>query len=88
MRGWREQTRRRRAGTIIAASIQLGLAASAWADLARRSPDRVRGAKWRWAVLIGVNYLGPLAYFRWGRVTTSQSAPTDAASGPIGPARQ
>jgi hypothetical protein len=88
MRGWREQTRRRRAGTIIAASIQLGLAASAWADLARRSPDRVRGAKWRWAVLIGVNYLGPLAYFRWGRVATAPSASKGAATSPIGPARQ
>jgi hypothetical protein len=47
--------------------VQVGLAAAAWTDLARRAPAQVRGPKWRWAVLIAVNYAGPIAYFRWGR---------------------
>ena len=87
MRDWKKLTRRRRAGALIAASLQLGLAASAWADLARRSPESVRGAKWRWAVLIAVNYAGPLAYFRWGRIAASPSTPRGEATVPPSPAR-
>jgi Phospholipase_D-nuclease N-terminal len=52
---------------IAGATAQFGLAAAAWTDLARRARRQVRGPKWRWAALIGVNYVGPIAYFRWGR---------------------
>jgi Phospholipase_D-nuclease N-terminal len=52
---------------VVTTTIQLGLAAAAWTDLARRPAVQVRGPKWRWALVIAVNYAGPLAYFRWGR---------------------
>ena len=52
---------------IASATVQFGLAAAAWTDLARRASGQVRGPKWRWAALIAVNYVGPIAYFRWGR---------------------
>lgn len=46
--------------------LQLGLMAAALIDLARR--ERTKGPKWVWAlIIIGVNTLGPLAYFVLGR---------------------
>ncbi len=75
---WRDLTSRQRRGIGAAASEQLLLAAAAWWDLARRPAGRVRGPKWRWALVIAVNYVGPVVYFACGRVpratTTGQSA--------------
>lgn len=59
----------------VAAAVQIGLAVAAWADLARRSPDSVRGRKWPWALLILVNFVGPVAYFTWGRRSPSAQEP-------------
>jgi len=53
---------------LTLASIQLSLAATAWADLATRPADRVNGRKAMWAAIIAVNFAGPLSYFRWGRL--------------------
>lgn len=53
---------------MTGATVQLALASAAWVDLARRPASEVRGPKWRWALVIGVNFAGPLSYFRWGRV--------------------
>jgi hypothetical protein len=52
---------------MAAATVQFGLEAAAWTDLARRAPGQVRAPKWRWAALIAVNYVGLIAYYRWGR---------------------
>jgi hypothetical protein len=46
--------------------IQVSLAATAWTDLARRPAGKVNGPKAVWAVVIALNTVGPLAYFRWG----------------------
>lgn len=64
---WSDMSPQRRAGTVVMAVIQVTLAAAAWTDLARRPSDQVRGPKWRWALVIAVNFFGPLSYFRWGR---------------------
>ncbi|MHB1575300.1 MAG: PLDc N-terminal domain-containing protein [Candidatus Dormibacteria bacterium] len=86
MRGWRRMNRWQRAGMGVAATVQLGLAALAGADLARRRPEQVRGPKWRWALLIGVNYVGPLAYLRWGRIAASPPGARGGKTGPASPA--
>jgi hypothetical protein len=52
---------------LVLASIQLSLAATAWADLATRPAGSVNGGKPRWALIIAINFVGPIAYFRWGR---------------------
>jgi hypothetical protein len=51
----------------VAGSVQLALAATAWTDLATRTADEVNGRTSLWALLIAVNWVGPLAWFRWGR---------------------
>ncbi|RJN32250.1 hypothetical protein D3250_07445 [Nesterenkonia natronophila] len=52
---------------MVLASIQLSLAVSAWADLAARPASQVNGRKGMWAVIIAVNFIGPIAYFLIGR---------------------
>jgi Family of unknown function (DUF6529) len=65
-RRWQDLKRWQKTAVTVSAAVQLGLAAAAWSDLARRAPGEVRGPKWRWAALIAVNYVGPVAYFRLG----------------------
>ena len=71
MRRWRRMNRWQRAGMVAAATVQLGLAALAGSDLARRRPEQVRGPKLQSAFLIGVNYVGLLAYLSWGPIAAS-----------------
>ncbi|MFC9516703.1 PLDc N-terminal domain-containing protein [Nocardiaceae bacterium NPDC056970] len=66
-RKWAELSPVQRAVIITAGSVQLSLAATAWADLATRPRDEVNGGKGKWAAIIAVNFIGPLSYFRWGR---------------------
>jgi hypothetical protein len=66
-RSWSDLSPRQRAGVVALATVQLSLAAAAWTDLARRPAGRVNGRKPVWAAIIAVNFVGPLAWFRWGR---------------------
>ncbi|HZM57066.1 MAG TPA: PLD nuclease N-terminal domain-containing protein [Acidimicrobiales bacterium] len=65
-RRWRDLPPRRQQALAVASGIQLTLAVVAWADLARRARGQVRGPKWCWAIVIGINFVGPIAYFVWG----------------------
>jgi hypothetical protein len=64
---WADLTDRQRAVVLTLGSIQLSLAATAWADLATRPAAEVNGRKAVWAAIIAVNIVGPIAWFRWGR---------------------
>jgi hypothetical protein len=64
---WDELSPGQKTAVVTAASVQLSLAATAWVDLARRPAEQVNGGKARWAAIIAVNWIGPLAWFRWGR---------------------
>jgi hypothetical protein len=66
-RRWSDFSTRQKVGSLVAASVQLALAATAWTDLARRPADQVNGPKGLWAVIIAVNFIGPIAYFVIGR---------------------
>jgi len=74
-RRWRDYTPAQRAGLVAFGALEVGLAAAAWADLARRDQAEVRGRKWVWALVIAINIVGPLAYFRWGRHATADDSP-------------
>lgn len=65
-RRWSDLTPRQQTAVLVLGSAQLSLAATAWADLARRRVDEVNGSRLRWALIIAVNFVGPAAYFRWG----------------------
>lgn len=66
-RQWADLSPRQQTAVLVAASVQLSLAATAWADLAARKPAEVNGSRTAWAAVIAVNVVGPLAWFRWGR---------------------
>jgi len=82
----RAERRRSTAGIVMAGTVQGGiLALSAWRDLLRRPGTRVNGPKPLWAAVIAVNFVGPIAYFRWGRrhdVTTELSVADETAPTP------
>jgi hypothetical protein len=67
---WSELSPWARAAVVVLSAVEIGLAAAAWIDLARRPAAEVRGAKRWWAPVILVNFAGPIAYFRWGRRRT------------------
>jgi phospholipase D-like protein len=71
-RRWQDLTPRQQATVLALASVQLSLAATAWADLATRPAQEVNGCKARWAAIIAINFLGPVAWFRWGRRPSSR----------------
>ena len=64
---WSGLSRRQRAGLLVLGAARLSLALAAWRDLARRPSAQVNGRKALWAVVIAVNWIGPLSYVRWGR---------------------
>jgi hypothetical protein len=64
---WADMSAGQKIGVIIAGTIQFGLLAAGLWDLAHRTPDEVRGDRRLWAGLMFVNWLGPLAYFTYGR---------------------
>jgi bacteriorhodopsin len=64
---WSDLSRRQRTWIVVAGAGQLLLAAAALLDLRRRPGEQVRGSKKLWAAAAFVNYVGPLAYFAFGR---------------------
>lgn len=73
-KSWRDLSERQKVAVMVTGAAELGMAAAAWADLARRPADQVRVPKWRWALLIAVNFVGPIAYFRLRRVHQAPAA--------------
>ena len=66
-RRWRDRSRGEKAALLFAYLAEFSSAAAAGAD-PRRPQGEVGEPKWRWALLIGVNFAGPFAYFNYGRV--------------------
>ena len=81
---WSDLSNRQQAAVIAAGIIQVGLAAGAWVDLARRPADQVAGPKAAWAAAIAVNFVGPVTYFIWGRRGAAIPAlpPAPSSAGP------
>jgi hypothetical protein len=59
---------RQRAVVVVLGSVQVALLAAAEFDLARRTPDQVRGPKVAWQLVCLINTIAPLLYFWRGRV--------------------
>lgn len=49
--------------------MQVSLLVAALADLRRRADEEVKGPKALWTAVAFVNWVGPLAYFVFGRRT-------------------
>jgi hypothetical protein len=64
---FRELSRSRQVVLLAASGIQLALLVTAEVDLQRRAPSEIRGDRSLWRAACLINFIGPLAYFRWGR---------------------
>ncbi|TFC09453.1 PLDc_N domain-containing protein [Cryobacterium algoritolerans] len=64
---WSDLSGTQRAATMVGSAAQFALAAAAWSDLANRPAKLVNGKKAVWAVIIAVNFAGPISYFLLGR---------------------
>jgi len=88
-RAWGDLSPREQTGVLVAGSVQLALAATAWADLAKRPAALVNGPKLLWAAVIGLNFVGPIAYFVCGRrkapATGAMPAAVATPSAPVEP---
>ena len=63
---WSELTQRQQAA-IAAAVVQVLLSTATLLDLRRRPSTQVRGSKTLWVAAAFVNFVGPIAYFTFGR---------------------
>jgi hypothetical protein len=52
---------------IAGAIVQFGLLGAAQADIRRRDPNQLNGPRWLWVAVSFINFVGPIAYFVFGR---------------------
>ena len=67
MTSWRQLGPNEKQTIAALGTVQVGLQAAALWDLRRRPRQEVRGPRPLWAAASFVNFLGPLAYFVFGR---------------------
>ena len=64
---WSELSPGQRRAITAAGALQLGLMVAALADLRLRPTREIRGGKKLWTATAFVNFVGPIAYFAFGR---------------------
>ena len=53
---------------IILGIVQLTLLVAALRDIRRRPADQIRGSKRLWIMVSFINWVGPIAYLKFGRL--------------------
>jgi hypothetical protein len=66
---WSDLSDTQKNGLRIGAIVQIGLLIAALVDLRRRPAEQIRGKKLLWTAAVFVNFVGPIAYFVFGRKT-------------------
>lgn len=69
---WSELTPVQRVGIVVLGVIQVALMAAAQWDIHTRPEEEIRGNKWIWTAVALVNFVGPIAYFLFGRSQPGQ----------------
>jgi len=64
---WKDLTGPQKVGIVVMTMVQLGLLAGALWDIRKRPAEEINGNKWVWVGVSLINYVGPLAYFKYGR---------------------
>jgi len=64
---WNDLSPAQRRAIIAAGVVQNGLLVAALVDIRRRPQKQVRGDKRVWAAAAFVSWVGPIAYFTYGR---------------------
>lgn len=66
-RRWEDLTGTQRIAVVLGGLIQVALMLAAQVDIWRRDPQEIRGSRWVWTFVALINFVGPLAYFFFGR---------------------
>jgi len=66
-RRWSDLPPAGRAATVAGGVVQVGLLVAALRDLRHRPASEVNGPRWVWVLVSLVNFVGPIAYFAFGR---------------------
>jgi hypothetical protein len=64
---WSELTAGQRRSIVFAGIVQVALLLAALLDIRRRPADTLNGSKLLWTALVFINFVGPIAYFIFGR---------------------
>jgi len=64
---WGDLTGTQKRGFVLLGALQIGLLITALIDIRRRPADAINGSKRLWTVVVFVNFIGPIAYFLFGR---------------------
>ncbi len=64
---WHELSEAQQVAIIVLSVVQVTLLLGALWDIYRRPPEKINGAKGWWSLASFINYLGPIAYFSFGR---------------------
>lgn len=66
-RKWSELNDTQKTVLLTLTSVQISLLLTALIDIIRRPSAEINGSKRLWTALAFVNFIGPIAYFVWGR---------------------
>lgn len=66
-RQWNDLTSAQKRAIMLAGILQLTLLAVALVDIRRRPAEAINGSKRLWTAALFVNFIGPIAYFLFGR---------------------
>jgi hypothetical protein len=66
---WRHLSTTQQNVMIAGAFVQISLFTAAQIDIARRPAEEVRGKKLFWRFVVLISFIGPLAYFAFGRTS-------------------
>jgi len=64
---WSKLSTLKRRGVLLSGAVQFALLVAALADIWRRPKEEIRGDKRLWTAVSFVNFVGPIAYFVFGR---------------------
>lgn len=65
---WQDLTEKQQIAIVVLSVVQLGLLGAALVDIHRRSDQQLSASKGAWTAIAFINFLGPIAYFLFGRV--------------------
>ncbi len=64
---WTQMSPTKRLFLTLAIILQVTLLIAAQWDIQKRPEDEIRGSKSMWRMVAFINFIGPLAYFLFGR---------------------
>ena len=64
---WNDLSDRQKTALRLGGVVQVALLIAALTDIRRRPAEQIRGKKRLWIAVAFVNFVGPIAYFVFGR---------------------